>query len=342
MTRLVELQCATACKQISEAVLGKRDRTTSWDPQVWPLAKANYLLLALWRSQKNLGCSSEVWGSQLSLLKQLEKETTDAVRDIIPRFTDAGLPLMAIKSFLPFPYVDSNLDLLTGLPDHLNEYVRLLQQLGYKRVWNLADVREPMKQTYQTPDVRLRLHLHTAVSWNGIIYLPFDQVWQRRCSWKTEGGQIWISSVEDELLIMAAHALFENKLVSLHEVLYWYRLVTAGLDWKYIMEIAQCYGWHRGILQFTAVMSHLAKLLDIPVKLPLSLAPLSLSSPTYFPYIFPVAQNWHVTGHKLAIDLRQGMWRGIPRRLFSYILVDHLWMYRKAYRKKREVMTVCS
>jgi len=342
MTYSVKLQCATVYRQIAALVLGLTDWPETVAPEAWPLAKVNYLLLALWRSQDQQEAPPEAWGQHLASLAQLEEETAVAVRDIIPRFAYAGLPLLAIKSFLPFPYVDSNLDLVTSDPDRLPDYLAILHELGYRRYRNLADLREPMKQTYATPDVGLRLHLHTAVSWNGVVYLPLAQVWRRRRSWPIDGGPVWIPSAEDELLIMAAHALFENKLVSLHEVLYWYRLVTADLDWTYIIETANDYGWQHGLLQFMAVMRRLTALLDISVDLPLSVPPIALSSPVWFPYIIPLAQNWQVTGRKLALDLRPGLWRGLPRRLFSYLLVDHFWMYRKAYRKRREVTAVCS
>jgi hypothetical protein len=342
MTRSAKLQCASAYKQITASILGLTDRSLPIEAEAWPLAKVNYLLLALWRSQPNEATLDVAWRKRLTLLAQLETETADAVRDIIPRFVAAGLPLLTIKSFLPFPYVDSNLDLVMVKPDCSQDYVNLLHKLDYRRYRNLADLREPMKQTYQVEGVKLRLHLHTAVSWNGIVYLPLAQVWQRRRPWGTEGGPVWIPSAEDELLIMAAHAWFENKLVSLHELLYWYRLVTVNLDWAYITETARQYGWYRGLSQFLAIMSQLATLLDIPVNLPVSLPPVTLATPVWFPYIFPLAQSWQVTGHKLAADVRRGLWQKIPRQLFSYVLVDHFWMYRKAYRKRQEVTAVCS
>ncbi len=342
MTRSVKLHCASAYRQITSIVLDREDKPAKVAPEAWMLAEANCLLLALWRSQGDQIPSDNAWNQRIFSLIRMETETADAVREIIPLFAAAGLPLLAIKSFLPFPYVDSNLDLVTGKPDHLPDYLALLQKLGYRRYRTLADLREPMKQTHAAPGVSLRLHLHTAISWNGVVYLPFMQVWERKCSWTSEGGPIWIPSAEDELLIMAAHALFENKIVSLHEVLYWYKLVTTDLDWAYIIKTAQHYGWKRGFLQFMATTNQLANLLSIPVTLPLSLPSVPLCAPIWLPYIFPLSHNWHVTSHKLATDIRQGLWWGVPRRLFSYLLVDHFWMYRKAYRKRREISSKCS
>jgi hypothetical protein len=342
MTHSIKLQCATAYKQITALVLGFADGPVTIVPEAWSLARVNYLLLALWRSQDQQESPPEAWGRRLATLDRLEEETAVAVRDIIPHFASAGLPLLAIKSFLPFPYVDSNLDLVTSEPDRLPDYLAILHELGYWRYRNLADLREPMKQTYAAPSVGLKLHLHTAVSWNGVVYLPLAQVWARRRSWASVGGPVWIPAAEDELLIMAAHALFENKLVSLHELLYWYHLVITDLDWDYVVATARQCGWERGLTYFMAIMTQLADLLDIPVAIPLSLPVVPLAAPVWLPYVFPLSQNWRITSHKLAQDVGQRLWRGVPRRLFSYLLVDHFWMYRKAFRKRREVTAVCS
>jgi hypothetical protein len=342
MTHSIKLQCASAYRQIAALVLGLADGPETVAPEAWPLAKVNYLLLALWRSQDHPEAPLEAWGQRLASLDRLEEETAVAVHEIIPRFESVGLPLLAIKSFLPFPYVDSNLDLVASEPDRLPDYLAILHELGYRRYRNLADLREPMKQTFAVPGVGLRLHLHTAVSWNGVVYLPLTQVWARRRSWASAGGPVWIPAAEDELLIMAAHALFENKLVSLHELLYWYHLVTTDLDWGYVVTTARQFGWGRGLIHFMAIMNQLADLLDVPATTPLSLPPVPLASPAWLPYVFPLSQNWRITSHKLAQDIGQGLWRGVPRRLFSYLLVDHFWMYRKAFRKRREVTAVCS
>jgi hypothetical protein len=339
-----ELKCSAEYKKIVGAATKTLDNHQSFGPSFWRLSRENNLLLAVSEYQKYLSTDDrgKTLTNELVYLNELQNNTNYAVRKIIPLFEERGLPLMTIKSFLPFPYVDSNLDLLTGKPDKLKDYIRLLIKSGYRRYWNLADIREPMKQMYFKQDIKLRLHLHSAISWNGIVCLSFEQVWNRRRLWKTSGGNVYIPSIEDELLIMAAHALFENKYVSLHELLYWKKLVEGDVDWKYIFNISESYGWQHGMIFFTSTMIQLVKLLGMRTNLDHSFPQVSLSASVLFPYVIPARQNWNVTGRKLAADLRRGMWRSIPRSLFTFVLVDHLWMYRKAYHKKRKVLNICS
>ena len=102
---------------------------------------------------------------------------------LLPRFAAANLPLLTIKSFLPFAYVDSNIDCVCIPPQPASAYTAVLEQAGFYRLRNLADVREPLKQMFAPPATSPslpRYHLHTAVSWNGVDYLDLTEVWQRR------------------------------------------------------------------------------------------------------------------------------------------------------------------
>jgi len=238
--------------------------------------------------------------------------------------------------------VDTNLDLVTVYPDQWADYVNYLHSLEYQQFRNLADLREPMKVTFFKPDVSLKIHLHKAVSWNGLVYLPLDLVWQRKRVINIGEYPVSIPSVEDEMLIMAAHACFENKYISLHEILYWHYLVSLDLDWDHMKETAVTYNWHQGFLVFQSVINELAGLLGMNVTLPINLPSVSLTEKVWFPYIMPIKQTCSVTAAKLKKDVQAKQWRQLPRELFSYTLVDSVWMYRKAHRKRHKVLRICS
>jgi len=343
MIHSVELQCEPAYKYLlNRLVAGSEisvDRLIRM--QAYHLAKSNQLLLALLRCSSPLDDLPETFQNWITKLERLEQETADVVQHILPRFSAEHLPFLAIKSFLPFPYVDTNLDLVTARPTKVSKYVSLLKRLGYRRRWNLADLREPMKEIYGTATRVLTLHVHTAISWNGVIYLPLSQVWERRRLLKMVAGTVWVPSPEDELLIMAAHALFENKTVSMHELLYLRRLILEDLDWDYISKIVTDCGWRYGFLRFMATVNELNALVEIPLQLPFPLPSVRLAPKVWLPYVIPFAHSLGITIRKLSFDVKNHRWRWLPRQLFSYTLVDGVWMYRKAYRKQREVKKIC-
>lgn len=347
MTHSVELQYSDTYKYLASSLiydsvtdLNHLDEMTR--SQIAWLSVYNQLLLAL--AQGNIfDFPTDVdIKARIERLNLLEFETSQVISTILPQFEEAQRPLMAIKSFLPFRYIDTNLDLVTVHPKQWSDYVNQLRSLGYQQFRNLADLREPMKATFFKPEVDLKIHLHRAVSWNGLMYLPLDQVWQRRRLIEVGQHPVAIPSAEDEMLIMAAHACFENKYISLHELLYWHHLVNLDLDWDYMVETAVSSNWHHGFLTFQSIINELAGLLDISVTIPIQLPAVSLTERVWFPYIMPIKQTFLVTGSKLKLDIQAKQWRHLPRELFSFTLVDGLWMYRKAYRKRRKVLKICS
>lgn len=344
MIHSVELQCEPAYNYIVKSLLFGTGLSVDKLSRVraYHLAKSNHVLFALTKVSPVFENLPESCHQELMILNRLRIETEDVVQKILPKFSAKHLPFLAIKSFLPFPYVDTNLDLVTARPIDKSKYIAELKSLGYNRKWNLADLREPMKETYQSANRILTLHIHTAISWNGVIYLPLSQIWERRRLFEMVGGSVWIPSPEDELLIMAAHALFENKTVSMHELVYSWHLISSGLDWEYICKVVMEWGWHYGFVRFMCVINDLSALLGNPLELRLPLPPFRLAPKVWLPYVIPFAQSLGITVRKLGWDLKNDKWRRLPRQLLSYTLVDGVWMYRKAYRKQREVKEICS
>lgn len=347
MTQSIELQYRQTYRQIAASIINRTisninllDENLKY--QIAWVAAYNQLLLALTKEEIFNFQNEFRLRSRIQRLNLLESETQQVVRNLLPLFEDADLPLVAIKSFLPFAYVDTNLDLLTIYPEKWTQYVKCLHSLGYRQFRNLGDLREPGKASYYKKDVELIIHLHSAVSWNGLDYLPLDQVLQRKQIKVIEGHPVKIPSPEDEMLIMAAHAIFENKYISLHELLYWHHLVQSNLDWEYMVDTAAALNWDRGFITLQSVLNQLAYLIGIGVTIPVQLITVPMTEKVWFPYILPIKQTFAVTTSKLIKDIRAKKWRQLPREIFSFSLVDGLWMYRKAYRKRLKVQRICS
>lgn len=347
MTHSTNLQYSDAYRHLASALINDsvadlNDLDEMMRCQIAWLSVYNQLLLALVQDAVfDFSMDTDLM-ARIERLNLLEIETSQVVSDMLPQFEEAQRPLLAIKSFLPFAYVDTNLDLVTVHPDQWASYVDDLCQLGYRQFRNLADLREPMKATFFKPGIDLKIHLHSAVSWNGLMYLPLAPVLQRKRLIEINGYPVAIPSAEDEMLIMAAHACFENKYVSLHEVLYWHHLVNLDLDWDYMAKTAVTFNWYHGFFTFQSIISELANLLNIGVAVPIQSLPVSLTEEVWFPYILPIKQTVSVTGSKLKQDIQAKQWRQLPRELFSFTFVDGLWMYRKAYRKRQKVLQICS
>lgn len=314
--------------------------------KVLHLAKANDLLLAVGDELKLVnggGLFPSDYKARYQRAKSLEENTHRLISQVLVAFERAGLPLLTIKSFLPFPYADNNIDLVAVEIASIGAYRNVLDKLGFKHWSSLADLREPYKRNYHAPEREKEneaypmLHLHQAISWNGIEYADLSTIWRRHRLMDVGGTQVPVPSFEDAVLIMAAHAIFENKYVMLKELVHLQWLTAHRLDWGYIVQSAESLFWKEALFAFLSTASALADLLNLVVKIELDLPPVQGAPHLPLPYLFPIRQTFAVSWSKLGQDLGSGHWRALPRQLFSYFFVDSVWMYRKAWRKRRAV-----
>jgi hypothetical protein len=309
------------------------------------LAKANDLLLAVGNALKLTqegGLFPSIYEVSYQRAKSLEESTHQLISEVLAACERAGLALLTIKSFLPFSYADSNIDLVAVETAQIGAYRNVLHELGYKRWFSLADLREPYKRMYRASDrgknqTYPMLHLHRAISWNGVEYVNLATVWRRHRLMDVGAIQVPVPSFEDEVLIMAAHAIFENKYITLKELVYLQWLAEHQLDWGYVVRSAESLFWREALDIFLSTALVLAKALNLVIKVEIDL-PSPQSAPRLFlPYLLPVRQTFAVSWEKLRRDLASGRWRTLPRQLFSYFFVDVVWMYRKARRKCRAI-----
>ena len=271
--------------------------------------------------------------------KQLETNSFDLLRNFLDLCVINELPALTIKSFLPFPYVDSNIDIVAVDTQNVERYRTLIRQLGFVRQRNLADLREPRKEMYyheghgEAEHTYPKLHLHRSISWNGIVYLDIVQVWQRHQYRNVANTSIPIPSPEDELLIMAAHVMFENKYITLMDLVYLNWLTSQDLNWDYIIGISQEYAWRDALELFLATAQDLGRKLEMNTEMKISL-PQAITFPNIsFPLVLPLFSTLRVALTKMWHDVSRGQIKILPRQLFTYLPVDCLWMYRKARKK---------
>ena len=283
------------------------------------------------------------FGSKYYYHKKIAETSVMLIDHFMEACNENELPLLTIKSFLPFPFIDTNIDIVAVDLKNLSKYQKIIDQLGYVRVRNLADLREPDKAMYaksktkeSTYELCPKLHLHRRISWNGITYLNLGNVWQRH-QYRTilqHKIKIPVPSTEDELLIIAAHALFENKYITLCDLAHLNWIFNQDLDWEYADKAAKEYNWSPGFFKFISTALLLLKTMgfdfDIEPKLP---SPIKTRF-DYSPILLPPAKTLNITLNKMLNDLMNKEIKKIPWELFSYLFVETIWMYYKALKKQ--------
>ena len=303
------------------------------------IAEANKLLIAVGAALGDNESVPTFYQERYHRDKQLEINSFDLLKNFLDLCVINELPLLTIKSFLPFPYVDSNIDIVAVDTQNVERYRALIHQLGFLRYRNLADLREPRKELYyhadhgKTDHKYPKLHLHRAISWNGVVYLDLARVWQRHQYRNAANISIPIPSPEDELLIMAAHVMFENKYITLMDLVYLNWLTSQDLNWDYIIGISQEYAWRDALELFLATAHDLGRKLEMNTEMKISLPQAITFSNISVPLVLPLSSTLRVALTKMWHDITQGQIRTLPRQLFTYFPVDCLWMYRKARKK---------
>jgi hypothetical protein len=319
-------------------------------------AKMNGVLYALSLAMQKKVTHTRLKGEIEKVVEnQREKaeELVAAAHALITLCEHHGLHLIPMKTFLQFPYVGDDLDIILVENERVARCRALLEEKAYRYLKSRSSLREPKKRFYFAPGVDnsgLRLHLHWAVSWNGVDYLDIKTVYKRRRQIQVKGHAIPIPSVEDEILIMAAHAVHENRYILLGEMIQLERLTQHGhIDWGYIVASAQAYNWLPGLYFFLALSNMIMQKLDreepVPEKVLAALAEdgralrfmrQSLTSwggrrrNLRFPVIMPLLLTSFTFFYKYLADLKdkKKSLREMGRELLAYTLVDWAVFWR--------------
>lgn len=224
-----------------------------------------------------------------------------------PKFRLAGIVLELLRTqnidAICMKMYSSDQDIDIVIIDSENFYataINLLIENGWQIKNNKSKLRERDKDFLTHRQFPFQVHLHKYFSWNTVPYLNSQMLYQR----KRQEKKVFLPSFEDELLIIAAHSLFENMQIISEEQIYGTRLIHKKLDKTYMNAEAEKFNWKDGLL---LILNHLDK-----KKLKLSI--LDLLS---------------VRIKKLINDLFTKNLPLIINEIIAYLLIDWLWCYRK-------------
>ncbi|MCK4828974.1 nucleotidyltransferase family protein [bacterium] len=302
------------------------------------IADQNDLLLALGEKINDTKQIPQPYRTMYLQKQDLKYKTYQIFEKFLQQCQFSGYSVFTIKSFLPYPYIDNNIDFVVVHPVSHLAYEEILESMGYVRHRSLADIREPNKRMYVHYNERSnypKLHLHKALSWNGVNYFKINQVWERHKQIKVNGLSIPIPSPEDEILIMAAHAIFENKYITLGELIHLFYLGKTSINWDYIKKTATNNSWHNALNLFLSTISRMGENIGYEVDINYMDIGFPKIAKLSFPYVLPLNRTLPATLSKLVTDIRHFRMDEVPRELFSYLIVDIIWMYWKANKKSK-------
>lgn len=168
---------------------------------------------------------------------QLVKEELDSI----------GVADVMIKSvgLAPsFPYKSDNLDLLYK-PQDEDKVRAALIRMGYVELKNVEEPHKYLFRKFHAGRSISAIHLHVHVGWM-VSFLDEEALWQRRCQ-AQDDPLVTVPSPVDALLITLAHCFYEDKRISLLDVLKFAHCLRQGIDWDEVYRVATWRGWRDGL-----------------------------------------------------------------------------------------------
>lgn len=143
-----------------------------------------------------------------------------------------------------FPYKSDNLDLLYQPEDE--EAVRAaLVRMGYVELKNVEEPHKYLFRKFRAGRSVSAIHVHTHVGWM-VSFLDEEALWQR-CYTAQDDPLVTVPASEDALLIALAHCFYEDKRISLLDVLKCVHCLRKGVDWTEVYRVATWRGWRDGL-----------------------------------------------------------------------------------------------
>jgi putative nucleotidyltransferase-like protein len=172
---------------------------------------------------------------------------TNGFRYMLPKFTF-------------FHREEHDIDLLVSTAD-FSGVIGLLQSEGYK----ITSIQSPWKVTLAkwVEGKRKAAHVHSRIhwyTWDPFEFVPSGNLW-RRAQAIDLGHQVnvLIPCAEDCILILAAHAMIENREITLSDVFQLDGIVRRfpAVDWQETADLADKRGWCYDLLTFLRIVNQM-------------------------------------------------------------------------------------
>ncbi len=284
--------------------------------------------------------------------EKLSKDIAQSIVEITDIFDKKGLKFFTMKSIRSYPYTDDDVDIVIVDRERVPEYAKALIEIGYDFKWNRSVLREPGKWFYVKKDGQgkyslPKMHLHSCVSWNGIEFFDPASIWKRLRVEHVMNREIRIPSIEDELLIMSAHAFHENSYITIGELLHLRNLLSEAkaIDTEYMIDASKKYNWTLAMRYYFLYADLYYKSLTgeyiltdaFKHKLNIPNTARAVVTRETFPFLLPVSQLLNAYSNKIIKDFCSLKFYEIPREVLSFGIVTWLSRIKNNTRFTKEI-----
>lgn len=281
------------------------------------------------------GLPQDLEDTKKTLLRQFAR-MEKVLQDSLCIARDIGIEPLVIKTLRKFPYVGSDIDLLTAEEKDYYNYLEALKNKGYG-VLSQGPKTATLEKKIAGGSFLVDLH-NRVIYAGGVPYLK--SIWQYNTINYIGNLKIPVLTPEAELVLMAGHSVYKEFHITLADFFHALDLITDS-DLNTAMQIAGSEGIGPGMEIFLGTMCCIHNSLwGAPVKKVSELSggvlvrPLlgkiksDINSDLHMPYIYPVSVPLLGYIHKLYTRPLECL-HGVPA-LFNKYALTHIFKYAKS------------
>ncbi|OGG24481.1 hypothetical protein A3A79_04835 [Candidatus Gottesmanbacteria bacterium RIFCSPLOWO2_01_FULL_43_11b] len=216
------------------------------------------------------------------------------------RLAGVGIDSLCMKMYSH----DDDVDLVVINSQKYSQAADVLRIDDWKLNNNKSKIRERDKDFFSHDQQKYKIHLHAYFSWNTVPYLDSSVLWSR----KRKEQQVFLPSLEDELLIIAVHSLFENMCIVPEEIYYGKNILKNKIDYGYLKSQAGRFHWESGLELIRNKLNNNDSQIAASELLAIRI-------------------------NKLFSDIFQVGFGQIVNEMFAYFFIDWVWCYPKRHKK---------
>lgn len=266
------------------------------------------------------------------------KETSEIIKIFNKIEQKTGIPYFSMKSFLSYPFYDYDIDFIISANGY-KSYIKELKKIGFYWRKDVSNIREPLKRLFEHKDFLITPHIHSQVSWNGIIAADKEQVLLSSKKIIIKDQFTKIPSDTDELLIAIGHFIFENYYFKQGELIYFKHLLEQDINYDIIEKTSIDYGYRKGVNLFFSYLHALSNCYNLNLKINEKYVyHVEINSNKPFPYYIPYQKLIPVYAENFINGIRRRRFFNLFRKLFTYTLVGYLWKYWLPIRRQKKFL----
>ncbi|MEM3737522.1 MAG: nucleotidyltransferase family protein, partial [Candidatus Bathyarchaeia archaeon] len=165
--------------------------------------------------------------------------------EILKEFKDEEVNCVVIKQHQDF-LDDIDILVANGGEKEIRRSVEILRRLNF----HISETNDnKIMLSRKDGDIESKIHLHREIEWNGFIFHDRLQIWKNRMEEKVDGVSAYVPSPADQIIVLLAHALFENCEITLNDSLTVREILSSfDVDARYIIGNIKRWNWYHEFL----------------------------------------------------------------------------------------------